>query len=185
MEENPYQAPADLGGVAAPLSPDEEVRKAHLNAEASVQGIGSLMFLGSLLVLVSFILSVSSAFQSSSSGGTGIGAAELLLILFISAVAIFQLVVGWCLRRLRPWTKIPAMVLAALSLFAFPVGTVIGLYLLLILAGKKGRFVLSPEYAGIRERTPHIKYRTPLWLWLLLIAFVLLVVFLVFFARVS
>ncbi|RYD47808.1 MAG: hypothetical protein EOP83_27455 [Verrucomicrobiaceae bacterium] len=92
-----------------------------------------------------------------------------------------QLFAGWGLRKLRPWAKIPAAILAGISLLSIPVGTVIGGYILYLLFSAKGRMVLSPEYADIIAQTPHLRYRTPRWIWILLIVIILLFVGLIVF----
>jgi hypothetical protein len=77
---------------------------------------------------------------------------------------------------LRIWARVPAIILAVIGLLGFPIGTLLNAYVLWLLASRKGRMVLSAEYASIVEATPHMKYRTPIVLWILLGVIVLLVV---------
>jgi hypothetical protein len=72
------------------------------------------------------------------------------------------------LRRLKPGARTPAIVMSGLGLLAFPLGTLINGYILWLLLSRKGSFILSPAYGPIVEATPHIKYRTSVWVWILL-----------------
>jgi hypothetical protein len=58
--------------------------------------------------------------------------------------------------------------LSGVGLLGFPVGTLINGYILFLLFGRKGKTVFSEEYQVVIEQTPHIKYRTPLVVWILL-----------------
>jgi len=55
-------------------------------------------------------------------GGVGIGAAVVL-----GAMALLYLLNGFGLWRFRNWGRVLTLVLGVLSLFAFPIGTVIGI----------------------------------------------------------
>ena len=52
------------------------------------------------------------------------------------------------------------MILAAIGLIGFPVGTLISAYILYLLGCQKGVQVFSDEYAEVIAATPHIKYRS-------------------------
>ena len=88
-----------------------------------------------------------------------------VMLAFLSASSV---VVGWGMRMLWAWARTPAIVLAAIGLLGFPIGTLINAYILWLLASRKGRMVLSTEYAAIVEATPHVRYRTPIVLWIAL-----------------
>ena len=66
--------------------------------------------------------------------------------------------------------------MAAIGLLGFPVGTLINAYILYLLLSKKGALILSPAYAEIRRATPHIRYRMPVWNWIVIAIVVLAVV---------
>jgi hypothetical protein len=61
------------------------------------------------------------------------GAALTVVLLFISVPGI---ICGWGLLKLRPWARILGIVLAAISLIRFPIGTIFGAYALVILFQK-------------------------------------------------
>jgi hypothetical protein len=67
---------------------------------------------------------------------------------------------------LKPWVRIPAIILAALGLLGFPVGTIINGYVLYLLLCARGRYILTPEYEEIRKATPHVHYRTSVVVWI-------------------
>jgi len=180
---NPFAAPtADIAysPATADMDPDEAIRRRYLNHEQSVKSIGVMFILGGLLsVFVLFGLGF---------GGLrgGMGITEIAILSVFVAVGGAQLVVGWNVRKLSRWTRIPAAILSAIWLLNVPIGTVVGLYFLYLLLSPKGKFVYSTEYQRIIAATPHVKYKTPLFVWIIL--FVLLGILAiaiggVFFAR--
>ena len=170
---NPYQAPAtrvdDVIDGANPQA--ESIRREHINHEASIKAVGTLYYL-SMLGLA--IVGVTTVFSTSTFAGAGMAGAVAGAVMVVMA-AVF-LVVGRGLRTLRPWVRIPTVLLSILGLLGFPIGTLINGYIIWLILSKKGRLVLSPEYAAIVEATPHVKYRTSIVVWILLGLIVLLVV---------
>jgi disulfide bond formation protein DsbB len=142
----------------------EQLRKAHINHEASVKSIGLLYFLGAAFLLLA-------AFGTFAAPGQ---AGRVIAALFIGLAAL-QIWAGIGLRKLRRWARIPSGILSGLGLLAFPLGTLINGYILYLLFSKKGAMVFSEEYRRAIEQTPHIKYRTSLVVWILL-AFLLLLI---------
>jgi hypothetical protein len=181
MSDNPYQAPAVME-VAAETGA-EEIRTRHIKHEASIKAVGFLYLIGGVILAFSLIgLGASFARLSSQIGGDGgsgalggLGAQEMLMMGLFLVMGVLQFVAGWGLRKLRSWAKIPAALLAAVSLLSIPIGTLIGIYILYLLFSEKGKTVLSPAYQDIIAQTPHIKYRTPKWIWILLLVVVLLI----------
>ncbi|MEP4076965.1 hypothetical protein [Haloferula sp.] len=175
MSENPYQAPA-VSEVAAPVEPLSEaavIRQEHLRHEASIKGMGSLFFLtGAFSLLMGF-----SAIMGLVSSDAGMAQGPEILILSVILLFIpLQFSAWWGLRKLKPWSKVVAAILSTIGLLAFGLGTIISIYFLYLLFCKKGRMVLSPAYHEIIEQTPGMKYRTPMWNWIVLLMLVLLVI---------
>ena len=140
-----------------PLSPDSEaIRKRYLNHEASVQAIGSLYLLGSV-----FSVGIGVARLL----GFGDPAGTMLLSAFLIAFGAAEGWIGWYLRKLDPRSKIAAIMLAAIGLFAFPIGTIINAYVLYLLVSVKGKYVFSPEYRAVITATPHIRYKMSFVVW--------------------
>lgn len=167
---NPFETPkVEQTYVPSPGTEDERIRKEHLKHEASIQGIGSLWILGGAvgaLVAASVLLGIIS------NGGSS--AFELGFVAIYGAVGGVSLWTGIKVRGLRREGRVPGLVLGAIGLLGIPVGTLISIYILYMLGSKKGEFVMSDEYRGIIERTPDIKYRTSIVVWIVLGLFVLL-----------
>lgn len=169
---NPYQAPtAVVDDVIDSANPQaESIRREHINHEASIKAVGTLYYLSMLGLAV---VGLTSALSTAAVGGAGRGGIIVGAVMVVMAVALFM--VGRGLRTLRPWVRIPTVLLSILGLFGFPIGTLINGYIIWLILSKKGRLVLSPEYAAIVEATPQVKYRTSIVVWTLLGVIVLLV----------
>jgi len=109
-------------------------------------------------------------------GKTGRSTRGVIAGALMVAMAAVLSVVGRGLRTLRPWVRIPAVLLSILGLFGFPIGTLINGYIIWLILSKKGRRVLSHEYAAIVAATPQVKYRTSIVVWTLLGVIVLFVI---------
>lgn len=178
MENNPYAAPA----ASLDYTPDrsheaEAIRRDHIKHEASVKGIGSLWLIGSVFFVLA---AIGGLFASGAAeiGGAAMGISGLLLLL-----GILGLWVAFGIRRLNPAARIVGGILTGisvvLSVFSLPqsvIGLLINAYILSILFSKKGSMIFSPGYKDIIAVTPHIKYKTPLIVWILLGLFILLIV---------
>lgn len=176
MEENPYKAPeVEEVEAEAVIADPERIRRLHLKHEASLKGMGTLLILGGVLVGISFT-AIFAGPGSRGGGMTLLQGPELVMIAVMLVVLVLQMVVGVGLRRLAPWAWIPGIVVAAISIINIPIGTVIGGYFLYLLLAPKGRRILAADYREIVRQTPHIRYRTPVWLWILLLVLVLAVV---------
>ena len=97
-------------------------------------------------------------------------------VLFIT-LGVLQFVIGRWLQKLNPKARTPATVLSAIGLLGFPIGTLVNAYILYLLRSQKGEMVLSEYYQGVVAATPHIKYKTPVLVWICGILLVLLLVF--------
>jgi uncharacterized membrane protein (DUF2068 family) len=72
------------------------------------------------------------------------GAVGTILAALLTVLAVPGLVTGFGLLRYRPWSRILAIVLGALHLLSFPIGTAVGVYALWAL--------LNPETQRLFER---------------------------------
>jgi hypothetical protein len=66
-----------------------------------------------------------------------LGFTGLALTIALTLFSVPALLCGWGLLKFRPWGRILAIVLAAVSLLVFPFGTVFGVYALWVLFSKK------------------------------------------------
>jgi len=64
----------------------------------------------------------------------GLGGAALMISLVLFSIPSF--VCGWGLLRFRGWARILAIILGAIALIEFPIGTLFGVYVLAIMFRK-------------------------------------------------
>lgn len=180
MEPNPYAAPAAQPLDYTPGAPGdaEAIRREHIKHEVSVKGIGSLYFIGSLFVVLG-----AGGLLVGQIGREAVGASEIGITALFLALGILGFWVGYGIRKLSPAARVVAGVLTGIhlviSLFGLPTSVVailINTYILNLLFSKKGAMVFSAPYKDIIAATPHVKYKTPMIVWIILGLIVLLVV---------
>jgi len=66
-----------------------------------------------------------------------IGIAGTTLVVFLMALSLPGLVIGIGLLKLRPWARISGIVLSIFDLTFVPVGTIVGIYGLVVLLSKE------------------------------------------------
>jgi hypothetical protein len=168
---NPYATPKAVVADEGTGSEAEALRKEHITHEASVKSAGVLFMLGGLVTLAAAAAMVVPGVPAA-----GDRPGFLVIGMAVGILGVSYVAVGWGVRQLRGWAKIPAIVLAAIGLLGFPIGTLINAYILWLLLSRKGRMVLSADYAVIVDATPHIRYRTSVVVWVVLGLLVLLIV---------
>lgn len=161
--DNPYAAPESvITPIPVHNTESEQIRQAHLSHEASVKSIGSLYYLGAILLSLGFLGYMGTLFSFSRKGAAG---GSEITILIVSALLMLGLIVlQWMLARglrdLRPWVRIPTIILSIIGLLGFPLGTLISGYILYLMLSAKSKMIFSPEYRKIIADTPHLRYRT-------------------------
>jgi hypothetical protein len=162
---NPYAPPkAHVHDVVQASSEAEEVRQEHIKHETSIRAVGLLYYIGGALLLIASIGLLAG-------GVTGPADTKTVLLILGAVYLVFgagSIVIARGLRALKPWARVTGIVFSAIGLLGFPIGTLINAYVLWLLASQKGKRIFEDDYPGIVEATPHIKYRTPLILWILL-----------------
>jgi hypothetical protein len=98
-----------------------------------------------------------------------------LFWLVLADLAALLIATGVGLRHLRPWSRITSGIFAVIGLLGFPLGTLVNGCILYLLFSKKGSTVFSEAYRRVLAATPHVKYRTPLFVWILLAIFLLFI----------
>jgi hypothetical protein len=73
-----------------------------------------------------------------------IGLTGAALVVFIVAVSLPGIIIGYGLYRLYPWSRIAGIVLSIISLISFPFGTLLGIYGLWVLFSKDGQTIFEP-----------------------------------------
>lgn len=172
---NPYAPPVTdlpappIGAVDDAGIEAETIRWANLKHETSVRSIGLLYYLGAFSLLAMTVSSsiglarVVGAHASAEAIGEAVGVAVVSLLF-----AVGSFFMGRGLRNLKRWARIPVCILQGFGLLGFPGGTLLSVYILYLLLGKKGRIVFSDGYQEVIRRTPHIKYKTSIVVWVLL-----------------
>lgn len=167
MEINPYAAPQSQ--VLSTTSEDEIVRQEHINTEATIKSVGALYYLGAFILILLCLVTI-----------FGRKAQEeeppLLMAAIFLILAVGQGFVGYGLRRLQGWARIPTIILSSIGLLGFPVGTLINLYILVKVAGKQGKFVMTPEYQRIIAATSHVKRKSSIVAIVLLVLLVIILI---------
>lgn len=170
MEMNPYAAPqVDVLPPTQATSTEEMIRTQHLNTEATIKTVGFLYYLGAILIGAAAVGMLAGGRSEDKFFTAGFGLVFLVL-------AVGQGIVGYGLRRLLSWARIPTIIFSCLGLLHIPIGTIINGYILATVAGKKGKTVMTPEYRRIIGLTPHIRRKTSVAVWVLLAVLVLVLV---------
>jgi len=182
---NPYAATDFTANSPLANAADAEVRKAYLGHEASVQGIGALYLLGAFFMTLIGGVGTAVSLVGLISGATDGSAVAFAVCVFYLLLGVLQGWVGFGLRRLDRTVRGVAIGLSVIGLLGIPIGTIISAYFLYLLAGQKGKFVFSDEYAQVRAATPEMKYRTSPWVWGILILLIALIVGAIMFASTT
>ena len=116
-----------------------------------------LLIGGGCLALLAFalptLLGLIAAFVHSSGdpdaqvATTVLGLTGLGLSIFFGMLSIPFLATGWGMLKLKPWSRIGGIILAALSLIHFPFGTAFGIYALIILFKKETEALFAAKTA--------------------------------------
>jgi hypothetical protein len=189
MDQNPYAVEASTYLAPQELTDVESIRKRYLGHEASVKSIGTLYLIGgvfSLLISTVYIIAGISSFGDPSPSNFAGPALELLVALAVGAgflsLGVLQIWSGIGVRKLRPAARIGATVISAIGLLGFPIGTLVSAYFLYLLLSEKGSYVFSDAYKQVIALTPHMRYKTSILTWIvviLLVSLVLLVIVIV------
>ena len=121
-------------------------RAAYVTLIAIYQFVsGALWLIGALGIVVFSAVPIVLAVDDPV--GLGVGLAVLCFGMIVSgAFGIARLVVGFGLLNLSPWARWAAVVLAILGLGGFPIGTVIGVLMLIYLLSDEGRAAFEAEH---------------------------------------
>jgi len=162
---NPYQAPSFTDGLAAETdSNDDAVRRNYLSHEAAVRSIGLLFLISGIAIGLTGTLAIGFAVRDNESLHAELPrmAGSFLII----GAGLLPFGVG--MSNLQPWVQKPICVLSCFAAVAFPIGTLLGGYILYAATNGKLELVLSAQYRAVIDRTPNVKPRLP---WLAWIAF--------------
>lgn len=176
LSENLFEAPRELPSPApAPEGSEAHaLRSAHLPHEGALRGMGSLLFWGGLFVTLGglslgFVVLVAMAMPPHEDV-----LAEILAVVLVGGLcggaalpAAVIATAGRRLSRMQRGAQVWFYGVGVFILFFFPVGSVLGSYLLWLLHCDAGKVVLSEPYAAAIEATPYLQAPRLWWARLL------------------
>jgi len=68
-----------------------------------------------------------------------IGFTGVALVVFVAAVSLPSIIIGYGLYQRRPWSRVAGIVISIISLISVPFGTALGIYGLWVLFSKDGQ----------------------------------------------
>ncbi len=173
---NPYAPPkANVDDVVPAGSDAEVIRREHIKHEASIRSVGMLYYISATFVILAGL-----ALLVPYLNGMRDEALTGVLAFVYPPLGVLSIFIGRGLRSLRPWARTTCIVLSAIGLLGFPMGTVINGYILYLMLSKKGKRIFESDYPGIVAATPDIKYRTSIVIWILLVLLLLLIALAIF-----
>jgi hypothetical protein len=136
----------------------ESIRRQYLQQERAVNSISTVFFFSAIMSLLMSVLVVAAPFlymlsQNATITGTAVLVC-LVLSLCLIGLVVLQALVAIAMRRRMGRARYAAMLLAAVGLFAFPFGTIFGVYILIVMGAKETPFVMSDEYKKVIKATP-------------------------------
>ena len=176
----------------------EAIRRAYIQREASIRSIGTLFHVCAVLFgLLTIATIVIGAVVVATADRDTLGTSLAILVaafVFYAACTAVNYALGYGLRALKAWARWAVVALTALNVvlvviqavvalmvsptmavFTLVLGNLIPAYVLYLLLSEKAGFIFSTEYVSIIARTPHVKARTSMATWLILVMVLLMV----------
>ncbi len=114
---------------------------------------GALVVFGGLLLMLGLMVGGAALEVANPESIEGIGAilagVGFIAGLFVIAVGTLEIVVAVNLRNFKPWARIAQMVISALGLLSFPIGTAVGIYALWALLNKDTASLFEEGSGGV------------------------------------
>lgn len=103
----------------------------------SALGVCAAMVIGLGLGIAGGVVGSSASPEDAAVALPIIGVAGTALVVFLLVVSLPGIITGIGLLKFQPWARIVGIVLAALNLISFPIGTAVGIYGLWVLLNKE------------------------------------------------
>ena len=121
----------------------------HVKIIAVLFIIGGVLLLTGAFFTPLILGALAAVIGASNEEGAAVGAAVLgftgvALSVVLGLMALPNLICGWGLLKFRGWARILGIVLAAIALTKFPIGTAFGVYALIILFKKETEALFEP-----------------------------------------
>src|SRR4051812_23619144 len=107
---------------------------------------------GAVVLLAGALLGTVLGAAAAASAGVALGIVAIVAATFIGVLALPSLICGWGLLNYKPWARTLGIILSALQLVSFPVGTAIGGYGLWVLLNDGTKRMLEagdPRYGQL------------------------------------
>ena len=109
-------------------------------------GLGLFLFFGGLAALVA----VTDHGPDAAIGTLAVGGIGTFLLLLLLVLSLPGLIAGIGLYFFKPWAKILGIIVSALDILSFPVGTALGVYGLWVLVNPETDQLFRPRPAAMR-----------------------------------
>ncbi len=119
-----------------------------MKAQVELVGILHIVYsaIGVLIAIACFVLLSGIGYVSGDETAMGVlGLIGILIAGFLVIVSIPGIIAGIGLLKLRPWSRILAIIVSCLDLFNIPFGTALGVYTLYVLMNDEAIRLLSGE----------------------------------------
>ena len=133
------------------MSAAENRRRQELPYERTIRDGGRLLSLVGVLGIFGFVVWATFVYYGSSPPRPATVSAVMAIVL-----AGPQILAGRAISQLKVGSLLPLRVVAALSLPAYPFGTLVGGWLLYHLRDPSLQAVLMPDYRAVVKATPHL-----------------------------
>ncbi|WP_395742744.1 hypothetical protein [Prosthecobacter sp.] len=171
MEINPYAAPQ--AEVLQATTEDEQIRREYLNTEATIKSVGILYYLGTVALTAIGVIALTRDDPHKNEY-------DLLLGMLLIVMGIGMGIAAFGLRRLQNWARPLTILLSSVAVIIGLVnqswGVVIHVYILAQVLGKRGKFVMTPEYHRVIAATPHVKRKTSVVMKVLLAVLLIILI---------
>ena len=119
-------------------------------------------FMGLIGVLVSFVLMMGAGFAIGVAADESIpfwlaGGLGTVLLMILLVTSLPNLLVGWGLLKKSSWARILGIILSVLNLPAFPFGTALGIYGLIVLLHGESIYGISANLTP-RQYNPNVSF---------------------------
>jgi hypothetical protein len=107
-------------------------------------GIGLVVGIG-----LAATMGFASLFSGDAEATAALGIISVVLVAMMTVLSLPALLCGWGLLKYRPWSRILGIVLAAIQLPGFPMGTLLGAYGLWVLLNDESKLLLESGGRGV------------------------------------
>ncbi len=121
----------------------------HIKALGAIYLVwGGMGIIAGVIVLTIFVIGGGLMAVDDPNAGLVFGTIGIILVVITAIISVPNIMAGWALIKHKSWGRILTIILSILNVFAFPLGTALGIY------GLWGLF--QPEAIQILEGRPTV-----------------------------